>query len=125
MDTDYMLDKIREASSYLIQLNTLINEKWYDKQEQFIKCTESIKYDLLTIESLIKKEITKDEMCKKLRNLCDIFSSCEKCPLYHIKVEKLKCHVSDCDELSKLKFKEITELYNVVEEWIKNFILDD
>lgn len=125
MDLNYMQNKISEAFSYLIQLNTLINEKWYDKQEQFIKCLESIKYDLLTVESMIKQERLKDEMCKKLKNLCVIFSACENCPLYQIKVKKIKCDVSDCDKLSKLKFEEVTELYNSVEEWVKKFIVDD
>lgn len=125
MDLNYILDKISEASRCLVNLNTLINEKWYDKQEQFIANLEGIKYDLITIQSVIKQEVTKDEMRKKLRNLCDIFSACENCPLYHIKVEKLKCDVSDCDKLSKLKFEEVTQLYSVVEEWVKNFILED
>lgn len=125
MDPKYLLDKISDASCYLVHLNALINEKWYDNQEQFIKCLESIKYDLLTIESMVKQEITKDEMCKKLRNLCDIFSACENCPLYQIKIKKLKCDVSEWDKLSKLKFEEVTELYNSVEEWVKNFTLDD
>lgn len=125
MNLHYLLEKISEASSYLVNLNTLINEKCYDKQEQFIENLEGIKYDLLTIRSFIRQEVTKDEMCKKLRNLCDIFSCCENCPLYHIKFEKLKCAVSDCDKLSKLKFEEVTELYNVVEDWVKNFILNE
>ena len=122
MNHNYMLDKISDASSYLIQLDTLINEKWYDKQEQFIKCLESIKYDLLTIETLIKQEKTKEDMHKKLQNLCRIFSGCENCPLR--KFTKLKCAVSDPSRFNKLKFEEVTEMYNSVEEWVKNFILD-
>lgn len=123
MNIDYILNKISEASGYLIHLNTLINEKCYDNQEQFIESIEGIKYDLLTIESLIKQEKTKDQMIKKLRNLCNIFNDCQSCPLH--KLRKLKCSVSDYATLSKLKFEEVTEMYNCVEEWVKNFTLDD
>jgi len=123
MKLDEMMDKITDASCYLIQLNTLINEKWYDKQDQFIKCLESIKYDLRIIEVIIKEEQTKDDMINILRKVCKTFNGCENCPLD--KFVKLKCSVSDYCTLSKLKYNEIAEMYNSVEEWAKNFILDD
>ena len=77
----------------------------------------------VTIETLIKQEKTKDQMIKKLRNLCNVFNDCTFCPLE--KLRKLKCSVSDYATLSKLKFEEVTEMYNLVEEWVKNFTLDD
>lgn len=123
MDLDEMLYKISNVSCYLVQLNTLINEKWYDKQEEFIKCLESIKYDLRIIETMINQEKTKEEMRQKLLNLCKIFNGCEKCPIF--KFKKLQCPISNYALLSTLKYKEVAEMYNSVEEWVKNFTLND
>ena len=123
MDCNYMLDKIAEASSYVINLNTLINEKWYDKQEQFIKNLEGIKYDLLTLQSCIKQEKTKDEMIKKLRNLCKIFNECSYCPIHNFTTSK--CPVCDHSALSKLKFQEVAELYDKLNEWVKELTINE
>lgn len=121
MNLDEMMDKIKDASCYLVQLNTLINEKWYDKQDQFIKCIESVKYDLRIIETIVKQEETRNDMIKILRNVCKVFSGCENCPLN--KFRKLKCPVNDYTTLTRLNYKEVTEMYNSIEDWIKNFIL--
>ena len=123
MNLDYMLNKISEASSYLTSLNTLINKKLYDDQEEFIKCLKGVQYDILTIESLIKQENIKNNMIIKLRNVCNLFNECGNCPLN--KSKNSQCPVCDYMKLSKLKFEEIHEMYNCVEEWVKNFILDD
>lgn len=125
MDIQENIYRVAKILYHAQRLTTLVNKKWYDEQKEMLEQLDSITIQASTLKNFMEQDITKDNMCKKLRNLCDIFSACENCPLYRLKVEKLKCAVSDCDKLSKLKFEEVTELYNAVEEWVKNFILED